>query len=246
MKNNPVVNPHINFSPAPPETMKRLLIFGAGGHGRELAWIARRCLPASVRVEFVVDRPEFWKRSVAGCRVHLFEDLEPDAATAFIAALGDPKSRRIAAAKMSANFAATSLADPSIICSERVFASPGSVVMPGCVLTTNIHIGGHAHINIGCRLSHDVTIGDFATLSPAVCLAGNIRIGQGAFLGIGASVINGSPSAPLVIGHGAVVAAGACVTKNVPPGAMVAGVPAVIKRHAPSPAGEPAVHLSPE
>jgi len=221
--------------------MNRLLIFGAGGHGRELAWVARRCLPASVIVEFVVDRREYWKKSVDSCRVRLFEDLEIDRGSAYVAALGDPKDRREAAAKMAMKFDAFALVDPSTVCSERVFVSPGSVVMPGCVLTTNVRIGMHAHINIGCGISHDVTVGDFVTLSPAVKLAGNVHIEAGAFLGIGASVINGSASEPLIIGSGSLVAAGACVTQSVPPGAMVAGVPAVIKRMPQSPVENSAV-----
>jgi len=215
--------------------MKRLLIFGAGGHGRELAWVARRCLPASVTVEFVVDRREYWKKSVDSCPVRLFDDLEIDRGSAYLAALGDPMERRAAAAKMAMKFDAFTLVDPSTVCSERVFVSAGSVVMPGCVLTTNVRIGVHAHINIGCGISHDVSVGDFVTLSPAVNLAGNVHIEEGAFIGIGASVINGSASEPVIIGSRSLVAAGACVTESVPPGALVAGVPAVIKRMAQSP-----------
>jgi sugar O-acyltransferase (sialic acid O-acetyltransferase NeuD family) len=210
--------------------MKRLLIFGAGGHGRELAWIARRCLPGSTIVEFVVDRREYWKRSVDGVTVRHFDDLEFDPASNFIAALGDPLQRRTAVSKMEIKFGAHTLVDPSTVCSERVMVSSGCVIMPACVLTTSVRIGQHTHLNIGCRISHDVTIEDFVTLSPAVSLAGNVHVESGAFIGIGASVINGSQMEPLVVGKGSMVAAGSCVTRSVPAGVMVAGVPAVIKR----------------
>jgi acetyltransferase-like isoleucine patch superfamily enzyme len=57
-----------------------------------------------------------------------------------------------------------------------------------------------------------------------------VEIGAQAFIGIGATISNGRPGAPLRIGEGAIVAAGACVTRDVPAGAMVAGVPATRKR----------------
>jgi acetyltransferase-like isoleucine patch superfamily enzyme len=73
-------------------------------------------------------------------------------------------------------------------------------------------------------------VGDFSTVSPGVNIAGNVHVGEGVFFGVGANVINGVHSRPLVIGDGAVVAAGACVTRDVEPNSMVAGVPAIRKR----------------
>jgi maltose O-acetyltransferase len=52
-------------------------------------------------------------------------------------------------------------------------------------------------------------------------VAGNCRVGAGAFIGMGAVVLD-----HVVIGPDAVVAAGAVVTRDVPAGAQVMGVPA--------------------
>jgi acetyltransferase-like isoleucine patch superfamily enzyme len=81
-------------------------------------------------------------------------------------------------------------------------------------------------INIGCTLSHDVRLGAFATLSPGVHIAGNVVIGERATIGIGANIINGTPSRPLVIGPDSLVAAGATVIHDVAAGTVVGGVPA--------------------
>ncbi|NRB76765.1 MAG: hypothetical protein HRU46_20585, partial [Verrucomicrobiales bacterium] len=100
--------------------IKRLLIFGCGGHGRELFWVAQRTLPRETRIEFVVDHERFLVPDVKGAPVHLFEDLEPDPGSRFIVALGNSRLRERAAAKMQTRFEPTSLVDPSVIMSEDV------------------------------------------------------------------------------------------------------------------------------
>jgi acetyltransferase-like isoleucine patch superfamily enzyme len=79
---------------------------------------------------------------------------------------------------------------------------------------------------VGCTIGHDVTVDAFSTLLPGVRVAGCVRIGRGAYIGSGATIINGTPDKPLVVGDDAVVGAGACVTRSVAPGVTVAGVPA--------------------
>ena len=111
-----------------------------------------------------------------------------------------------------------------------VALGPGSVICAGSILTVNIEIGAHVHINLGCTIGHDAVIGNFSTLSPGVHVSGNVQIGERVYIGTGATLINGHANDPLVVGDGAVIAAGACVTRSVESGAMVAGVPAIRKR----------------
>lgn len=162
--------------------------------------------------------------------MNVFDDLDADDKTSFVVGVGDPQLKKKFAEKMAGKFSPLAFTDESIIRSERVFLSEGSVVMPGCVVTTNVSIGRHAHLNIGCRVSHDVTIGAYSTLCPNVSIASNVQVKDEVFVGISATIINGSTESPLIIGEGAIIAAGACVTNDVPPHAMVAGVPAVVKR----------------
>lgn len=114
--------------------------------------------------------------------------------------------------------------------SRWVDIGDGVVICAGNIVTTNVNLGKHVHVNLGCTIGHQASIGDFTTLSPGVHVSGNVRIGRGVFVGTGATIINGTASEPLSIGDGAIVAAGACVTKPVESGALVAGVPAVRKR----------------
>lgn len=212
--------------------MPDLLIVGAGGHARELLWLASRVHglshPIRVAVESGWDAPP----EVAGVPVESLDAVESQlGGVDYVVAIGVSRARRRIAERLDAAGAvAAVLIDPSTQRSERVFVGPGSVVCAGSVLTCDITLGRHVHINAGCIVHHDARIGDFATLSPGVRVAGHVEIGAHAFIGIGATIINGRPGQPLRIGEGAVVAAGAVVTREVPAGAMVAGVPAVRKR----------------
>lgn len=208
-----------------------LFIFGAGGHGREIAWLARETLPHGIAVRFIVDADHRRDPEVDGVPVDTLDTFRLSQDSRFVVAIGDPALRCAAARRLSAaGGRPATIVHPRVEMSELVTVEPGGVICAGTVVTTNVHLGSHAHVNIGCTVSHDVTIGDFSTLSPGVHVAGNVHIGAEVFIGIGASIINGRPGSPIVIGDGAVVAAGACVTGAVDAGALVAGVPAVRKR----------------
>jgi len=210
---------------------KRLLIFGAGGMGREVAWLATEALGPDWGLVFVVDQPEFLGEPVNGIPKILLEDVTNDGDAAFTVALGDPTARRVATKKMlAAGLAPMSLIHPRVERSEWLEIGDGPVVCAGSILTTNITIGDYVQINLDCTIGHDVLIGDFVTLSPGAHVSGNVTIEPGAFIGTGATIINGVAGSPLVVGSESVVAAGACVTKSVEPGALVAGVPATRKK----------------
>jgi sugar O-acyltransferase (sialic acid O-acetyltransferase NeuD family) len=208
-----------------------LLVFGAGGSGREVAWLAEQAWGDRVRVRFVVDDPRYLVPFVNGRELMLLSDVTPDSTARFVVALGDSAARRrVAEAMAELGARATTIVHPRVEMSRWVDIGEGSIVCAGTVVTTNVQIGRHVQINVGCTISHDVVTGDFSTISPGVHIAGHVRIGHDVFIGTGASIINGRADAPLVIGDGAVVAAGACVVKPVEAGALVAGVPAVRKR----------------
>lgn len=211
----------------------RLLIFGAGGFGREVAWLAQQCWDERTEIVFCVNQPRYVSAPVNGIPVRLLEEFAGGAGDQleYVIAVGDPEQRaRIAGHHDAMGIRPATLVHPRVEASRWVEIGPGSILCAGVIATTNVVIGVHVHINLDCTIGHDVIIGDYATLSPGVHVSGNVIIGKRAFIGTGATIINGSPTSPLSIGDGAVVAAGACVTKPVEPGALVAGVPAVRKR----------------
>lgn len=209
---------------------RHFLIVGAGGFGREVAWLARDIHGADTRLTFAVEPRYLSEEIVDDIRVVALNKLSADVSHYVIAVGNAVERRRLSAQCDAAGLVPATLIHPSVLRSARVDFGLGSILCAGSIITTNVRIGRHVHLNLGCTIGHDVVIGDFATISPGVHLSGNVRVEDGAFLGTGVNVINGVTGHPLVIGRDAVVAAGACVTRPVEPGTLVAGVPAIRKR----------------
>lgn len=210
--------------------LDHLLIIGAGGFAREVAWLARTISP-DMSITFVVNREEYLTAPVDGIDVVLLDEIEPSPNQGFVVGIGDPRARRDLASHCTARgLQSATLIHPAIDLSGANTIGEGSVLCSGVVITTGIRIGRHVHLNLNSTVGHDTVIGDFVTVAPGANVSGNVAIEREASIGTGASIINGVHGNPLVVGERAVVAAGACVTKPVEPDSLVAGVPAVRKR----------------
>jgi sugar O-acyltransferase (sialic acid O-acetyltransferase NeuD family) len=109
---------------------------------------------------------------------------------------------------------------------DNVSIGEGAIFSPFSVLTSNIKIGRHFHCNIHSYVEHDCVIGDFVTFAPGVRCNGNVHIGDGAYIGSGAIIKQGTSANPLTIGENAVIGMGAVVTRNVPANSIMVGNPA--------------------
>jgi sugar O-acyltransferase (sialic acid O-acetyltransferase NeuD family) len=109
---------------------------------------------------------------------------------------------------------------------DDVSIGEGAIFSPFSVLTSNIKIGRHFHCNIQSYVEHDCVIGDFVTFAPGVRCNGNVHIGDGAYIGSGAVIKQGTAEKPLTIGENAIIGMGAVVTRNVPANSVMVGNPA--------------------
>jgi acetyltransferase-like isoleucine patch superfamily enzyme len=76
-------------------------------------------------------------------------------------------------------------------------------------------------LNTGCIVDHETLVGTATHICPGARVAGRVIIESGAFIGIGATIIQS-----IRIGCEAVVGAGAVVISDVAPMSTVVGVPA--------------------
>ncbi|MCO6418100.1 NeuD/PglB/VioB family sugar acetyltransferase [Siccirubricoccus sp. KC 17139] len=202
---------------------EKLVILGAGGHGRAIRELLRE-LPGFAPVGFVDARPpgpEMLGLKVLGDEAALPGLLAAGVRTAVVA-LGDAAARAAAAARLQAmGFALPALLHPSAIRAASAAVEEGVVVLPRAVLGAAVRVGRLAIVNTGAILEHDVAVGPLAHIGPGAVLPGGVRVGEGALVGAGACC------RPYVtIGARAVIGVGAAVVADVPEGAAMGGVPA--------------------
>lgn len=207
-----------------------IVIAGAGGFAKEVLWLVQeinqqsrmaltvRCCISPEGAGTIETGMGSWP--VAGDDEWAAGHLP--AGIGFVVAVGDPALRRkIASFYEAAGFKAVTLIHPGVNLSSAVKVGEGSILYPHSLATTDIVIGRHAVVNLGCTLSHDVVVEDYAVISPGCHLTGNSKVGAGAVLGAGVVLLPG-----VKVGAGAIVGAGAVVTRDVADGKVVAGVPA--------------------
>ena len=204
-------------------TRPRILLLGAGGHGKAIADLLMADGGYEV-VGFVDAAPK--ASQVLGLPVLGDESLLAALAGQGIAlahaAVGNNAQRLAAAARLrAAGFALPSLIHPAALIGHGAKVGEGAAILARAVIGPEAEIGAFALINTGAIVEHDCVVAEAAHIGPGAVLAGGVRVGAGALIGAGAVVRPG-----MTIGAGAVIGAGAAVVENIAPGARVAGVPA--------------------
>ena len=200
---------------------ERVVIVGAGGHGREVLDIIEAIGGFEV-LGFVDDgTPDVALFADRGHRLLGGTDaLASFGEVLVVVGVGDPRVRADVVERISAP-PAPPLVHPLASVGSSCRIGAGSVVAAGARLTTNITVGRHCYVGPNATLGHDAVLQDFATLYPGAVVSGSVHLGRAVTVGAGASVKQG-----ITVGAAAVVGMGAAATHDVPAGATVVGVPA--------------------
>jgi len=159
--------------------MKRALI-GAGGFAREV-----KAHMLDHTMECFVD-DVYWDGSDE--YILPLSRFNPGDYKVFVA-VGDPKARRKMIQSLPENTEYFSFVHPSAqLLGNDINIGEGSFVCAGCILTTNVNIGKHAHLNLYTTIGHDCKIGDFFTTAPGAKVSGNCSIGDCVYVGTNSSV----------------------------------------------------------
>lgn len=206
---------------------KRVIIFGAGGHGKVLADVAMR---SGLSVAgFVDDRLAL--RMVAGLEIPVLGNrawLLGQSRERFCCALGigDNLTRmRIGEFLQNEGFELARLISPFAAVAASATIAAGVAVMAGAVINPLANLGEGALVNSGAIVEHDVKVGRYASLQPNSALGGAVEIGELAQVAISATVL---PC--LRIGCRSTLGAGSVATRSIPDDVIAYGIPARVQR----------------
>ncbi len=181
---------------------KKLVIIGAGGHGKVVADIAVKS--GYKDIVFLDDNAtgDCLNFPIVGATVKL-KELD-DGRTDFVIAVGNNKIRKRIADTYSISW--TTLIHPKACLGMETQIGEGTVVMAGAIINPGASVGTHCIVNTGAVIEHDNVLKNYVHVSPNAALGGSVHVGEGTHIGIGAIVKNNIEiCSDCVIGAGAVV-----------------------------------------
>ena len=198
--------------------MKKLVIVGASGFGREIAWIVERInrtTPDLVLLGFCDDAED---KQAGACGAYPLlgsvERAPAHGAEFFFCAIGNNRARQTVTARaLAAGLRPLTLIDPGAVIAPDAVIGEGSYVGIGSVVSTGSCVGSGVIVNHHVTVGHDVRVGGFAQLCPGVRVSGGCQLGEGVLMGSNAVAI------PLKrIGDWATLGAGSTAFADVPAG----------------------------
>ena len=207
--------------------LKKLLIIGAGGVGKEIAYLVEdinKHSPEWQVLGFLDDDPALSGRLINGYRVlgstALLDAVDEE--TYAVIAVGDPLARKAVALRLeSARVRFATLVHPSVKRPDGFAPGEGSMVCAGTIISVNTVVGRHVYLNFRTIVAHDAVIKDFASVMNNCVLSGNVIVGECAFLGASVTTLQG-----IHIGDRAILGAGAVAISDIPADCTAVGVPA--------------------
>ena len=193
--------------------MNRLIIIGAGGHGKVIADIAVK--NGYKDIVFLDD-----DESIEECagfpiigKIQDAEVLEGDK----IVAVGNSVIRE----RIQKGIDTITLIHPDAVIGRRVSVGKGTVVMAGAIINSDSVIGDGCIINTAASVDHDCVVEDFSHVAVGAHLCGTVHIGKSTWIGAGATVSNN-----ISICSNCIVGTGAAVIKSIDAPGTYVGVPA--------------------
>lgn len=209
--------------------MQKLIIIGAGGHGKEVAWSVAEINAREPRFELLGFCDDGLAPGTVVLGLPVLGPVEAVAAVrgseiGYICAVGKNKVRpRLVERAAAAGWRPVSVVNPSAVVSPDAEIGPGTFLAPGTYVGPHASVGAHCIVNFHASIGHDAVMGEHVQVCPGARVSGNVRLGTGVFLGSNAAVSPG-----VTMGDWSKLSACSFAAVPVPPGVTALGIPARI------------------
>lgn len=176
--------------------MKDILIIGAGGIGRETAWIIEEInevKPTWNLLGYIDENSEIHGKELNGYKVlgglEVLEKLEEKPYV--VVAIANCSVKKSIVTKLGEKYNFATIIYPTVKVSKFIQIGQGTIIYPGVILTVNTKIGNHVLISGNCTIGHDTVIGDYSSVLWGSNFSGYDTVGESCFIGVGTKVIQG-------------------------------------------------------
>ncbi|EOT2902271.1 transferase [Clostridium perfringens] len=206
--------------------MKNLIIIGAGGVGRETAWIVEQINMKKKTYNilgFIDDNRNLWNTYINGYKILGGIDylLKNEVDYEVVIAIANYKVKKDIVSKLKdKGVKYATLVHPSLNLHTSVNIGEGTIIYEGVIISPNVIIGNQVIISPKSGIGHDSIIKDFVSILWNVSISGNDLIEEGVLLGSSSTVIQGKK-----VGMASIIGAGAVVISDVEKYTINIGVP---------------------
>ena len=205
--------------------MRKMLIIGAGGYGREmLQWLKdiNAAKPTWEIAGFLDDNLNALDGVECDYQViGTIRDWQPKEDEDFALALGSPSAKEKVSQMMKARGASfPAIIHPTAILTPFSHYGEGFVMFPYSKLSANSEVGDFVTI-LSSQIGHDVKIGDYTTICGNCNLVGAVTIGKYVFVAAGVAIAQ-----DITVGDHAYLGLASVILKDVPEGSKMFGNPA--------------------
>jgi sugar O-acyltransferase (sialic acid O-acetyltransferase NeuD family) len=212
--------------------MQNILIYGAGGNGRETLGILesiykKELVSEKLKIFFV--ETEVISEMINSIQVISEKKISqlPIKDTIFVISIGQPEIRfDIAQRLILTGIKPVSIVSPLAYVSNAAQLGSGNIIAQFSLVSCDTSIGDFTQVNYFASISHDVVVGNYVTVGPGVRVNGHVIIEDLVSIGAQATIRPGKKGKPRIIGKGAVIGMGAVVISDVLPYTTVVGNPA--------------------
>lgn len=209
--------------------MKDIVIYGAGGLGRETACLLRMINTSAPQwnlLGFIDDDSSLYGSSngygvVLGGAEWIERHTEP---VAVVIAVGSAESMRSIAGRITNPLVEfPNIIAPSVcfLDKDSLKIGKGNIICHNCLISCNVRIGDFNLFNGHITVGHEVSIGNFNAVMPSCNISGEVQIGDGNFFGVQSVVLQG-----IKIGNNTRIGANSVIIRKTKDGNLYIGNPA--------------------
>lgn len=210
--------------------MKDIVIYGAGGFGREIACLIKLINEKERKwnvVGFLDDNPEIKGTvneygKVLGGIDWINSYNKPLAVAVAVGSSADVQDISSKINNLHVDFPNIIAPSVTFLDKESVRMGKGNIICSSCLISCNVTIGNFNLMNGFIPVGHDTVIGNYNVIMPSTNISGRVSIGDRNFLGVKSTVLQ-----CVKIGNDVRIGAGSVLMRNTKDGNLYMGNPAV-------------------